>query len=230
MAYQRTIAIAVAVVMLSALAHGGARAADAKSFEVRRLAAPPNDTPYPAAARALNLPGRAMLNCTAAADGAIEDCKVTGEDPPEWGFGDAALIAAPSIHVAPGDADRRVQLPIAFHLDPGEVTDPDLKAPGFNIANSQITWLEKPALQDFVLTYPPDAVKQDIEGFAAVACRVTSEGRLNPCAVIAEQPARQGFDKAALVLAAKYRMATKLVDGRPAAGGVVRQGFSWSLH
>jgi TonB family protein len=105
-----------------------------------------------------------------------------------------------------------------------------LKTPGFAIADEQIRWVEQPKVQDFLVTYPSEAVRQDVAGFAAVACRVTQDGRLNPCAVISEEPRNQGFDKAALALAAKYRMAPRLADGRPVANGVVRKGFSWSLH
>jgi protein TonB len=124
-----------------------------------------------------------------------------------------------------------VQVPVGFRLQPDEVgPDPDLKTPGFFITDDKITWVERPAIPDFVLTYPSEAVRQDIEGYVALACRVTAEGRLSPCAIIEEQPKAMGFDKAALTLAAKFRMAPRLVDARPAAGGVMRLGLSWSLH
>lgn len=232
MAHERTTATVLAAVVLSVLPHGGARAADAaKPFEVRQVALSAARTPYPPAARALNLPGKATLSCTAAADGSVRGCKVVGEDPPDWGFGAAALLLVDAINVGPGAADRQVQAPISFRLDPEELgPDPDLKTPGFFIPDDQIRWVERPASLDLVTTYPPDAVRRDIEGFVALACRVTAEGRLSPCAVMTEQPRDEGFDKAALALAAKFRMAPRLADGRPAQGGVIRQGLSWSLH
>jgi TonB family protein len=216
---------------VAALAGGGALAAD-QTFEVRQIALTPStDTPYPLVARALNLPGRATLSCTAGADGAVRGCKVVGEDPPNWGFGDAALALAPAMNAGQGAADRLVQIPIGFQLDPQDVgPDPALKTPGFAITDAQIKWVERPNVQDFVLSYPVEASKRDVEGFVALACRVTADGRLSPCAVMSEEPRSLDFAKAALSLAAKFRMAPKLLDGRPVTNGVVRQGFSWSLH
>jgi TonB family protein len=232
MAFERTMAVALAAA-LSLMAHAAARAADAPPPppETRRIVATPNETPYPAAARLLNLPGKATLNCTAAADGALRGCKVAGEDPPDWGFGEAAMALAPAINIGPGAADRPAQVPIGFHLEPEEVAaDPALKTPGFFIPDKQIKWVERPAVMDFLLSYPAGAVNRKVEGFVALACRVTAEGRLDPCAVIAENPAGEGFDKAALTVATKFRMAPRTVDGRPVENGVMRQGFSWSLQ
>lgn len=233
MAYMRTVAGGLAAAVLLLLPGVRALADDAPpaAFEVRRAVAVPTTTPYPAAARALNLPGRAMLSCTAAADGAVRDCQVAGEDPPDWGFGQSALNLVDAINVGPGAADRRVQVPVGFHLEPDEMPpDADLKTPGFFIADDKIKWLERPQASDLILTYPPEAVKQNVEGYVALACRVTADGRLSPCAITAEKPLGIGFDKAALAVAAKFRMAPRLTDGRPSAGGVIRQAMSWSLH
>jgi TonB family protein len=232
-ALEQTIRFVFAAVGVCALASSGAAAADAaKSFEVRQIAlTSPNGTPYPLVARTINLPGKATLSCTAGADGAIHDCKVASEDPANWGFGEAALALVPAINVGAGADGRSVQVPVGFQLDPEDVgPDPDLKTPGFAIADAQIKWVERPQLQDFVVSYPAEAVKRDVEGFVALACRVTPDGRLSPCAVMSEEPRNLGFDKAALSLAAKFRMATRTLDGRPVVNGVVRQGLSWSLH
>lgn len=229
---KRTIARALAGGALSVLAFSAALAADApKAPETRRVALTASDTPYPPVARVMNLPGRATLNCAAAADGAVSDCKVVGEDPPDWGFGAAALALAPNFNAGPGVAGRRVLAPFAFQLGPDEIgTDPDLKAPGFFIPDAQIKWVDRPTVQDFLLTYPTEAVHHDVEGFVSLACRVEPDGRLNPCAIMTEDPQGLAFDKAALSLITKFRVAPRLADGRPAAGGVVRQGLSWSLH
>jgi TonB family protein len=224
----RTFATVLAAAVTVSAAASGARAAD---DAVRRLGLKQADSVYPPAARALNLPGRAVLSCTAAADGAIYDCQVAREDPAEWGFGASAMLAAATINVGPGAEGRRVQVPVGFHLQPDEVgADPATKTPGFYIPDDQIKWLERPTVQDFLMTYPPEAVRHDIEGYAALACRVTTDGRLDACAVVQEQPFNAGFDKAALALAAKFRMAPRLADGRAIANGVILQGMSWSTH
>src|SRR4051794_38137713 len=75
-----------------------------------------SDSPYPAAAQALNLPGRAILSCKASAEGALSNCKLVSEDPEGWGFGEAALKMAPLVNMGPGAADRTLQVPIAFKL------------------------------------------------------------------------------------------------------------------
>ena len=49
---------------------------------------------YPAAAMRVRQDGQARIACTVTPDGHLTDCSVVSEDPPAFGFGDAALKLA----------------------------------------------------------------------------------------------------------------------------------------
>jgi TonB family protein len=74
---------------------------------------------YPHRALEQDQSGRVVLDCIAAANGAL-DCSVTEESPTGWGFGAAALSIARQARIEPTAADgssvagRRVRLPLAF--------------------------------------------------------------------------------------------------------------------
>jgi TonB family protein len=185
---------------------------------------------YPAAAQALNLPGRATLDCTAAADGSVNYCKVASEDPPEWGFGAAALKLAPTINVGPGAAGRRVQVPVSFRLDDRAVEDPLLKAPGFLIPDEQVQWLKRPSAQDFAITYPSTLIYRNDDGLVTFACRVSSEGKLVRCVTLSVKPERSGLAKVMPYMESTLQMAPRLRDGRAVENGVVKLKFRWTMR
>lgn len=83
-------------------------------------------------------------------------------------------------------------------------------------------WERKPSGDEFSDAYPPMAAALGIEGRAQVACRVTAEGVLSNCRVLAEAPKGQGFGPAAIELTHYFRMTPKMADGRGVGGGMVR--------
>jgi hypothetical protein len=74
-------------------------------------------------------------------------------------------------------------------------------------------WVERPDAGELSAAYPSMALPGGPTGFAMLICQVTEEGRLDPCAVIREQPARLGFGDAAIRLS--HRFALRRED-RPA--------------
>lgn len=80
---------------------------------------------YPDAAAAKNLSGRAIVSCTASADGSLKDCKIDQEFPPNEGFGEAAIKLARefrmSADLGPGASleGGHVKIPIRFLLPGG---------------------------------------------------------------------------------------------------------------
>lgn len=70
--------------------------------------------------------GRASLDCAAAKDGSLDDCRVVGEDPPGMGFGPAGVALAKSMAINPWTDDgqpaegARFRFAIRFvHKEPG---------------------------------------------------------------------------------------------------------------
>lgn len=83
-------------------------------------------------------------------------------------------------------------------------------------------WERRPSRNDIQSHAPPFARKHGIDGRAVISCRVDAAGYLGACAVETAEPQGAGFDAAALRLAPYFKMAPRLPDGRPVAGGRVR--------
>lgn len=77
---------------------------------------------YPKAAAAAHVEGRATIHCSVLETGELTACRVTGEDPPGQGFGDAALAMAPKFKMKPQTRDGvavsggQINIPIRFGL------------------------------------------------------------------------------------------------------------------
>jgi TonB family protein len=77
---------------------------------------------YPHRALEQGRSGRVVLDCVAAASGAL-DCSVAEENPVGWGFGDAAISIARQARIEPTTPDGRsvagahVRVPLAFRAD-----------------------------------------------------------------------------------------------------------------
>lgn len=88
-------------------------------------------------------------------------------------------------------------------------------------------WAAKPHAEDFSKAYPAIALMLAFDGRATLRCQVSKSGALEACAVDDESPAGLGFGKAALTVAAKFRMKPVTVNGKPVAGGTVRIPLSF---
>jgi TonB family protein len=74
---------------------------------------------YPEKAQLRGVKGRVTLDCLVETGGWLSDCKVAGESPGGWGFGDTALAMAPLFRSKPvqlgGPAvGSRTRIPIRF--------------------------------------------------------------------------------------------------------------------
>lgn len=112
--------IAAAVVMASFAT--GALAAGALDFQAGWERKPTGDEiarHFPTLAATASVAGRAVLGCTVTAQGVLKDCRVIGEGPKGFGFGQAALAMASSFRMGPAmrngvGAEDTVRIPIDF--------------------------------------------------------------------------------------------------------------------
>ncbi len=85
---------------------------------------------YPKDALAKGVNGRAVIDCAVDARGALGDCHVVSETPPDAGFGAATLSLAPTFRMKPATADgvatagRRITIPLTWRLSDDSVADP----------------------------------------------------------------------------------------------------------
>jgi TonB family protein len=85
---------------------------------------------YPPAAMREEVEGRATITCGVAASGLLVDCSVMSEDPPEYGFGAAALSMAFKFRMRPMTKDGIpvdggiVRIPMRFVLPKDKASGP----------------------------------------------------------------------------------------------------------
>jgi len=81
-------------------------------------------------------------------------------------------------------------------------------------------WHREPSAEDFAAKYPAAAKQAGLGGAAAIRCRAKSDGALDGCIVLVEEPKGQGFGAAALSLAPLYQL-TAPAAGQSLDGAVV---------
>lgn len=91
-----------------------------------------------------------------------------------------------------------------------------------------IVWARRPSASVISSVYPPEANRRGIEGRAILSCSVLASGELL-CNVSSETPAGQGFGRAAIEAARRFRAAPALSNGAPAAGVRTSVAISFAL-
>ncbi len=96
---------------------------------------------------------------------------------------------------------------------------------GSALAQDVITspdWIKQPRREDFASVWPYQAARAGIGGKAVISCAVDIDGLLHDCKVMSETPEGSGFGNAAVLLATKFKMRPKKINGKPVEGGQVR--------
>lgn len=89
---------------------------------------------FPKLASMLGVEGRAVIACKVDARGALNHCEVVTENPPELGFGAAAVALSKSFKMSPKMVDGRatddgdVRIPIGFKLPEKPQSEPTTKS------------------------------------------------------------------------------------------------------
>lgn len=91
---------------------------------------------------------------------------------------------------------------------------------------TQPVWLKLPNGEDMA-RYRPAAAR--VSGRAVIECKVSGRGLLEFCRVLEETPGEQ-YGKAALAIAAKFRMGPQDKAGSPTVGRKVRIPLAWNLQ
>jgi TonB family protein len=179
--------------------------------------------------------GHVVLRCDVDRHGVAERCQVVSETPPNKGFGAAALALRPTFRLTPaagpdGPTDSVMTIAVDFpmpkpQIDGGaangsDATSGPLSAGGgadlprfggpeplrHNISLlDDPVWASTVSYEDLLRAYP--AQGRGAEGYAVAHCQVHPGGALADCQIIREDPEGRGFGKAALGLAARFRVA-----------------------
>ena len=80
---------------------------------------------FPDRAQRMGQSGRATLNCTVTVKGTLENCSVSGEDPPDFGFGDATMKVSKLFKIKPKTLDGapveggEIHIPLRWQIPKG---------------------------------------------------------------------------------------------------------------
>lgn len=171
---------------------------------------------FPLAARDAKVTsGVGTVECLVNGLGGLTDCRVTGEQPDNLGFGAAALEASKPLVISPWSSEgepfagRRLTVPIRLRL-----VSPVLR--------SKPVWISRPSERDLFVLRPTKMGAGQMAGGATLNCVVTATGALNGCTIQNEAPKGYDFGAAVLETAPLFRMAPKTDDGEPTTGTRVR--------
>ncbi len=177
---------------------------------------------YPKAAADAGVEGRATMRCKVTAAGLLADCAVTVQDPPDAGFGGAALGMAAKFQMRPMTKDGQpvnggvVQIPIRFLLPKPSDAEP----PGTTPAVIRPAWARTPSAEELARAYPRRG--NGAIGDVRLRCVIAANGRFDSCDVISETPAGLGFGAAGLEVSKLFRMTSVDGDGGKVAGRAIR--------
>jgi TonB family protein len=159
----------------------------------------------PAGAVRKGVSGLAVIECEVAPLGTLEGCRLVSEKPAGLGFGQAALLAAPSLAMKPALKDGRpvastVRIPLRF-VNPSAqlgvfVTD-------LTIVREPV-WEAAPSFADMAAAWP-DRSNADA-AHISMRCEIGAGGSLKRCRIASQTSDDQSFAAAALALAPKFRL------------------------
>jgi len=183
---------------------------------------------YPAKARAEKVGGTAALDCKIQKDGHVANCRTLKETPKGYGFLGAAKALAPLFVTPTTDnagtsiAGSRAHLTATFAAAALETTTPVIGKP---------KWTAVPAINDLAAVVPAEARKAKVyKARVMMSCNVVTDGAVDGCAVLSEDPAALGYGAAAQKLSPYFRLAVWTDEGLPTVGGSVTIPLRFDLE
>jgi TonB family protein len=172
---------------------------------------------WPAVANAKRIEGRAELNCRVNVEGLAEDCKVVSEEPSGFGFGNAALLLAPTLLFNParndsGPVPSHVNIPINFK---GDEVWKRSSGPGIAATTEVLehpVWSAAPTFADLGAAYPKHGEGRAF--YVAFRCDIENNGSLANCDVKQSEPRDGGAEAAARTLIRRFRLDPKALGDR----------------
>lgn len=171
---------------------------------------------WPTKALKEGVSGRATIGCVVTAQGTLRSCTVVDEAPAGYGFGQSALLLAPTFLMkpqlrngAPVDGGQ-VRFPIRFgdgHMQPIKNADKNDA-----IMPSKVIWAEAPSRSEWMAAYPLKPGK-GLAGQVVLKCAFRPTGALGECGTVIAEPDSAKMVKAARGLMPRFRMAVETLDG-----------------
>ena len=141
--------------------------------------------------------GSAMIQCAVNIQGLLEKCKVVSETPEGSGFGDSAILLAPSFQMRPKMVDGKpsggaeVKIPINF------IGMPSFGADLVRVLSSP-PWKSTPTPEQVAAVYPSGSAAEALDrGHVLMRCRVLGDGHLTECQFVDPGAKAKGFAVAA---------------------------------
>lgn len=154
--------------------------------------------------------GKTVLGCDVMIDGALKNCAVEWERPAGYGFGGAALKLVDQFRFKP--ATRAGQPVVSTASIPIVFGGSSWYAPAsIEGLLRDPPWAATPVARDLAAAFPASA-EDLVEGQVVLRCGIVASGELTKCKPITESPKDRGFAKAALELAASFKIKRSVGD------------------
>ena len=170
---------------------------------------------YPAKARAQGVGGHVVLNCRFDRHARLSQCDTLLEQPPKYGFGQAAkalaqaFVAPPTLSDGTSLQETSTQIEMTFAAEMLGDRAPIMRARQWTVLPDRAN-----LFGSFVAAARAAHVVQ-----AGLQCLVDPGGTLSDCTALSKEPAGAEFTTAALALAPLIRVPVWTDEGLPVVGG-----------
>jgi TonB family protein len=182
---------------------------------------------FPEKARAAGASGTVSLNCKIRDAGRLGNCDTVREEPAGLGFAAAgkSLAATFVVPAAKPDGESLVGAhTIVLLTFDGKALQQTSHVIG------RPKWMAVPQVNDITAVMPPKARAAKVfKARVQMVCSVIAGGRVDSCAVEAEEPLGLGWGEAAVKLAPYFRLSVWTEEGLPTVGGRVKIPLRFDL-